>query len=291
MTDTVIISANNSQIVNNSSYVLQLPQAIELRNSEVALINFQMYYSWFNIRSDYNNNKIYVFIASQVNPILITIPNGYYSASDISGFIQNQFDILGIYWTDADGNKVYPFSIQENRVYYAITASFVVLGSLPAGWTRGSAMNAAQDTQSIRVAFNNSFGKLIGFTGGSYSNPNTGDANNILPTATPVNTSTSYNSTSTPQISPITAVNVNTNLVNNTRFSPQYSQTIYTLSGNNVSFGGIIERSPQVAQYFPINDGFYNSISISITDQSAIQPIPIIDHSASIFTLVIRKKE
>lgn len=55
-------------------------------NYEMALVRASMYYSWYNVSSSFSNNQFTVY--NGVSDTTYTIPNGFYSVSDLNTQIQ-----------------------------------------------------------------------------------------------------------------------------------------------------------------------------------------------------------
>ncbi|HEX4068914.1 MAG TPA: hypothetical protein VHX42_02350 [Candidatus Babeliales bacterium] len=70
---------------------------------EIALINMNLWYSWYNIADFYNNNDIR--ISNGAKWINITIPNGIYDIEQLNDFIKRRFTAAN---EDADTAKIIP---------------------------------------------------------------------------------------------------------------------------------------------------------------------------------------
>ena len=66
---------------------LDLTGKLNLKNSKknIALVNLSIYYSWENIKSEYNNNKFKIS-ASTWNETF-DLPDGSYSVDDIQDYL------------------------------------------------------------------------------------------------------------------------------------------------------------------------------------------------------------
>ena len=88
---------------------------------ELALDRLSMTYSWYNIRSDYKNNKIkYTHDGSTWQTITFT--DGMYSYSDINDYI-HQYVTQKNHHSIQDGNKKFHISL----TFYSINLSSVNL--------------------------------------------------------------------------------------------------------------------------------------------------------------------
>ena len=69
-----------------------------------------MTYSWYNIRSDYKNNKI-KYTHDGTNWQTITFVDGAYSYSDINDYIHQYMDQKNHHSTDSSGEKTYSINL------------------------------------------------------------------------------------------------------------------------------------------------------------------------------------
>lgn len=207
---------------------LTLPYPYSFKNQEVALTSLYMYYSWFNVSSTYGNNTFsYIFNGTTRN---ITMPNGYYSIADISGFMQLQMFTNGDYLLDANGSPVYYISLQANSVYYSATLTCTPIpSSLPSGYTNPAGITLSGNCP-LFVVNNTAFGTLIGFSNASYP-------------AVTQTTTYQANSNTLPTISPVTTVSVWCNLVNDSKLQ-RYPSNLYTFAPNS-AFTSQIQIQPQ----------------------------------------------
>ena len=99
-------------------------------------------------------------------------------------------------------------------------------------------------------------GSLIGYAVGTYP-------------ATQQSTTYQTNGTLVPEISPTLSINANCNLANNSKLSTASPTTIYTFSPNT-TYGSQIQIVPTQLIYYPVNDGWYNNISVGLFDQDYV---------------------
>ena len=101
--ETIFMNTLNSKANESNKFIYQFTA-----NKNMALANLSIYYSWKNIKSEYNNNKFKIF-APTWNDIF-DLPDGSYSVSDI----QNYFEyIIKEHETIAD---IYPAIIYVNEI-------------------------------------------------------------------------------------------------------------------------------------------------------------------------------
>ena len=87
---------------------------------ELALDRLSMTYSWYNIRSDYKNNKIKYRHDKGVSWQTITFTDGMYSYSDINDYI-HQYMAQKNHHSIQDGNEKFHI----NLTFYSINLSSV----------------------------------------------------------------------------------------------------------------------------------------------------------------------
>lgn len=259
-TDSYQISFNGSNVVSgtdNAIYRYTFPSPIHFQKAKVALTTVNMFYSWFNIRSDLGNNT-YQFVwtdGSGSTTYTVTMPDGYYSVPDLDTFLQNYCIINGLYLVDASGDNVYYIQIQENPTYYAVQLNnYSFPTALPSGYTNPNSLTfpgTASTTQFIIGS--NAFQNVIGVTAGTY------------PSAVQATTSTTL-SDFTPQVTPVESLILSCNLIDNRYSNPP--SLLYPFSTGGVAFGGLIESAPNNLLYVDVNEGYYNSIDLEFLDQN-----------------------
>jgi hypothetical protein len=226
--------------------------------------------------SAYNNTQFSVVIpvgasSTQIN---ITLPNGYFSVTDINSFIQQQLIANGIgYLVDSNENYVYYIELVENPVFYSIQLNcYACPTALPTGWTNPGAWTLPSTTRTpqLVVQSTNNFGRLIGFNAVTF------------PTPTQL---TNYSKISdfVPQISPVQSVFLTCNLLQNKYMSPQ--NVLYSFTSSGSTFGSIIERAPNFEQWVKVADGDYSSIEVQFLSQD-YRPLPIQDVNITVLLLI-----
>lgn len=243
----------------------------------IAVASINMYYSWFNITDSstggkYNNNVfqyIWPYTSSgtiNTTATTVTITPGYYTATTLNTFLQNVMIKNGHYLVDSTGNYLYYIQIAENATYYSIEFQYYVVpntigtNTLPTnsvGSTTWAFPGAATTAIAPRIYIpsDNNFGALIGYTGG-ITYPTTG--------ASSSNTSTI--SDITPQLSPVSCILVNCNLVANPYTIPR--GLIYAFTPANTDFGGMITSVPPFESFVPLSVGSHQELIIEFKDQN-----------------------
>ena len=86
--DTIFMNLKNSKTSKPHILKLKLTDKLDLRIGEkvIALSNLSIYYTWKNIKSSYNNNKFKISAPTWNQEF--TLPDGYYSVSDIQDYLE-----------------------------------------------------------------------------------------------------------------------------------------------------------------------------------------------------------
>ena len=108
------MNIENSKINESHRFKLDLADKLNLENPEknIALVNLSIYYTWKNIKSEYNNNKFK--ISAPTWNETFDLPDGSYSIADIQDyfeFIIKKYETL----TKHPPVEIYPNKI-KNRI-------------------------------------------------------------------------------------------------------------------------------------------------------------------------------
>jgi len=116
----VVASGNNSQFQYNfinGAFVVE-------EGSEICVSSIVVPYSWFNLSSTYYNNVSFQYtwrVGITTTTYSVTLPNGFYSVSDISTYLQGVFINAGQYLIDTNGNQITNYNIIIVLQYYNST--------------------------------------------------------------------------------------------------------------------------------------------------------------------------
>jgi hypothetical protein len=213
MSNTLVLNSSNVVGSNNNTFQYNFIQgAFDAQNYEIAVGSLTIPYSWFNVTSFYNNQSFtIVFPYLTVFYIMnITLPNGFYSVSDINNYVQLECIKQGLYLTSG-GLNYYYFNIVVNTSLYAVQIVLsLVPSTLPTGfsqpatgwWSTSFGLPTVARTPTFSLPATGSIGSLIGFAPGVILGPST-------------TTSLSFTSTSTPVGSTVNGLLMRCSLVNN----------------------------------------------------------------------------
>lgn len=260
MSLSIVLNSNNVTTNGSKSQytynfingALNIPE-----NSLMCVSNVTIPYSWFNVNSNqYNNNSFqYTFPTSTgQQTFTVTLPNGYYSAIDINNYLQTQMILHGQYLVNSSGEYVYYMTLQYDVNYYAVQLMcYPVPTSLPANYTNPASMTfpTTSATPQMIISGTNSFGKLVGFSAGAY------------PT-TPQTTSQSFTSNTVPDGSPVNALIMRCNLIDNSIVMPSDIMDSIPITA---AFGSNITYQPAFPKWVKIKPGRYSYMTVQLVDQ------------------------
>ena len=112
----------NSKASESNKFMYQFTDKLNLENpnKNMALANLSIYYTWKNIKSEYNNNKIKVHAPTWNDEF--NLPDRYYSVSDIQDYFEY---IIKKYETIADNPPVQIYLNEvKNRIAFKIKTSY-----------------------------------------------------------------------------------------------------------------------------------------------------------------------
>ena len=301
------IVLNQTNLVNdgnNSTLVYKFPNSVNFSNSQIAVSNITMYYSWFNISSKLGNNKFtfnWVNAAGTNNytTYTITIPDGLYEVSDINYFMQFVFinapslssTIISpvpanpFYLVNSAGDYVYYVEWLVNPTAYAIQLNtYNVPIALPVGYTNpGGTLLPAQSFNPI-VTTPSSFNSIVGFSSSfsSSQNQNNAGVNPGTTTAYKIGSTFSYLSTTTPQVQPNSNLLISISNIDNKYSSP--SSIIYSLAPA-VAIGELIVEKPPEFNFNKLLPGTYNELRVQFLGTD-LQPVQIKDPNLTMLLVI-----
>jgi hypothetical protein len=284
-----IITLNSTHIVQNGfNNILRYDfpgSSVNFNNAEIAIQSINMYNSQFNIDAvAYGNNtfSIQMPTGSTFSTINITLPDGYYSYTDINRLIQSNLVSAGAYLIDATGNNVYFVQLTANSTYYAAQLDLAVVPTTLGSYTRpatglysagGSGLPTTACTPKF-VNTNAEFGKIIGYATGTFP-------------STTQTTAQSFLSSIIPQIAPSSSYILRCSLVRNPYSMPP--DVLTTFNSKGTSIGQQIAYTPTNYSFMNIPNGSYASIQLVIVDQ--MERFPKFRDTNMLITLLIRQKK
>ena len=139
MSFTLIMNSTNVVGIYNNTYQYKfITGNFTAKDSEMAISNIVIPYSWYNITAQYGNNKLTLVFPTAATTVTLnlTFPDGFYTVNDIQNYIELQCQNNGLYLINATGAYEYYTQLSYNATYYAVQLiAFVVPNALPAGYT------------------------------------------------------------------------------------------------------------------------------------------------------------
>ena len=198
MSYTLVINNQNLVGTGNNTYQYNFLQgnfAIP-EGTQMMVANVQIPYSFYNITAAYGNNTLIFNFptgTSSYSSYTITIPDGFYTTTSLSNYLQQFFISNGFYlYNSTTAQNVYYLSLVYNSYQYGnqILASPVPTSlpagySLPSGYTSSTIFGGLGFPSTSRTPFivlpflssSSTLGTFLGF--GSYTQPT------FLPPLTP----------------------------------------------------------------------------------------------------------
>jgi hypothetical protein len=292
MSFTLVLNSSNVQNTStNTTFKYNFIQGgFQVKDMEMCVSSITLPYSFYNVSSYYANRTFSLIFptAATTTTISVTLPEGFYTVTDINSYIQQICINYGAYLIDSTGNYVYYQQLVYNTTYYSVQLLlFSVPTTLPTGYSYATAGSSGSVyTSAIKLpttaytpqfvlASTGSIATIIGFKSGTtYPSALTTTQQTLLSTLTPVG-------------STVNSLILQCSLVNNPVTMP--SDILDSMPIKDTSFGSNITYDPSFEKYVTLSNGTFNSFTFSFRDQN-LNEIYARDPNVSI-TLIIRNKK
>ena len=289
MSFTLVLNSTNvtSSSTNTTFKYNFINGGFQLKNMEMCVSSITLPYSFYNVSSYYNNRTFSLIFptAATTTTISVTLPEGFYTVTDINSYIQQICLDNGAYLIDSTGNYVYYQQLVYNSTYYSVQLLlYPVPTTLPTGYSYASAgtlytgsanLPTTSYTPQLVLSSAGSISTIIGFvSGATYPSTQSTTNQSILSTLTPVG-------------STVNSIIMQCSLVNNPVTTP--SDILDSLPIHNSTFGSNITYEPSFEKFISLSDGTFNNFTFSFRDQN-LNEIYARDPNVSI-TLIIRQKK
>ena len=286
----VLNSSNVSNTSTNTSFKYNfINGGFKIKDMEMCVSSITIPYSFYNVSSYYNNRTFSLIFptAATTSTVSITLPEGFYSVTDINSYIQQICLDNGAYLIDSSGNYVYYQQLVYNSTYYSVQLllysvpttlptgySYATAGSSGSIYTSAIKLPTTAYTPQFVLASSGSISTIIGFkSGATYPSAQTTTQQSILSTLTPVG-------------STINSLIMQCSLVDNPVTVP--SDILDSMPIQNSTFGTNITYDPSFEKFITLSNGTFTNFTFSFRDQN-LNEIYARDPNVSI-TLIIRKK-
>jgi len=271
-----IISLNSTNYIGNNLYRIRLPKPTQFKKGDqISLHSFSMYNSFYNISaSQYQNTSISVnWLGTIYN---WTIPDGYYSVSDLDIWLQSQFILNKLYCTNSTNSQnIFFVRFLTNSVLYkneidvfyipsaANAASFGYVIPSNASWVFPS--SNTMPTITINQNLQKYFGITDRLIFGDGTVENKYYVSNVCPT-----------------ISPVFSIFIGCSLISSNFNQIGNLMAQFPISS---SFGNLIRYNSTMDSNIDISPGVYNEIIVTLWDQEN-NPLKFQDTDVTIFFIV-----
>ena len=133
--NNIILTRNQLVSGTLNRFQYNFPATANLTDCEIALSSINLNYCWFNVTAALGNNAFtYTWIDTTV--ITVTLPDGFYTVSDINNYLQYVMLAQGHYLVDSSSLNHFYLDFAENVPRYKVQFDSITLpASLPAGWS------------------------------------------------------------------------------------------------------------------------------------------------------------
>lgn len=274
----LVSGAPNVTFTAPNKFTLTLPSQYESGdNDRVSLKSLRLYYSWFNMTAAKNNSTFsYTWVDNTVHTV--TLKDGIWGYVDFQKHLEQVMLSKKHYLLDSNNRPVYYIKFESNPVFYRISLSVsAVPAVLPAGYTApaGWVAPATDKTPLVNIPAT-AIRSYLGFETGSY--PAVAQA-----------TLYQVNGANVPQVTDISSLMIQSNLVNN-----EYGPDARTLASFNVepgsAPGSTISEVPFYQDWIPVQPmSKFRQVTLSLVDQNS-RPVKIEDTAGFICTINLERK-
>ena len=273
-----IISINTTHYVGNNMYRLKLPKSVQFKKGDkLSLYSFSMYNSFYNISaSQYGNTQI-TFTWFDGTIYNWTIPDGYYSLSDLNLWLQQQFILNKLYCVNSNNSQnIYFVQFQTNSVLYKAQIDVYFMPSSANatlyGYQKpsGATWNFPASNLMNKITINSNLKSYFGFSTQTTFGEITPSQN------------MNYLSDITPTISPVFSIYIGCNLI-----VSEFNQIANLFSQFPISaaYGNLIKIESTIDSQISIKEGIYSDIIITLWTQEN-DPLIINDNDLTIMLII-----
>ncbi len=272
-----IISINSTHYVGNNLYRLKLPKAVEFKKGDkLSLYSFSMYNSFYNISQTQYQNTSIQFTWFNGDVYNWTIPDGYYSLSDLNLWLQQQFILNKLYCVNSNNSQnIYFVQFQTNSVLYKAQIDIYFMpSSVNAtlyGYQKpeGALWNFPSVNTMVRITINDNLKTYFGTSQTTFGNISPAQNMNYL-------------SDVTPSISRVFSIYLGCNLI-----VSEFNQIANLMAQFPISssYGNLIKIESSIDALISIKEGIYSEITITLWDQEN-RPLVFIDTEMTLFLII-----
>ena len=273
-----ILSMNTTHYVSNNMYRLKLPKSVQFKKGDkLSLSSFSMYNSFYNISASQYGNTSITFTWFDNTVYNWTIPDGYYSLSDLNLWLQQQFILNNLYCVNSNNSQnIYFVVFQTNSVLYKAQIDVYYMPSatnaslygyqIPSGAT----WSFPASNTMVKLTINQNLQSYFGIT--NYT---------TFGTITPVQ-NMHYLSNTCPIVSPVFSIFLGCNLI-----VSDFNQigNLFSQFPISASYGNLMKIESSLDAQISIKEGIYSEIVITLWDQNN-KPLVFQDPEMTLFLII-----
>ena len=273
-----IISINTTHYVSNNMYKVKLPKAVQFKKSDkLSLYSFSMYNSFYNISASQYGNSNITFTWFDNTVYNWTIPDGYYSLSDLNLWLQQQFILNKLYCVNSNNSQnIYFVVFQTNSVLYKAQIDVYYMPSTTNaalyGYTipSGASWTFPASNTMVTLTINQNLQSFFGIT-------NQLTFGNIIPVQ-----NMHYLSNTCPIVSPVFSIFLGCNLI-----VSDFNQigNLFSQFPISAAYGNLIKIESSIDSLISIKEGIYSEIVITLWDQNN-KPLIFQDPELTVFLII-----
>ena len=273
-----IISINTTHYVSNNMYKVKLPKAVQFKKSDkLSLYSFSMYNSFYNISASQYGNSNITFTWFDNTVYNWTIPDGYYSLSDLNLWLQQQFILNKLYCVNSNNSQnIYFVVLQTNSVLYKAQIDVYYMPSTTNaalyGYTvpSGATWTFPASNTMVTLTINQNLQSFFGIT-------NQLTFGNITPVQ-----NMHYLSNTCPIVSPVFSIFLGCNLI-----VSDFNQigNLFSQFPISAAYGNLIKIESSIDSLISIKEGIYSEIVITLWDQNN-KPLIFQDPELTVFLII-----
>ena len=121
--ETIFMNTENNNANESKKFIYEFTDKLNLKttyNKDIGLVNFNIYYTWKNVKSEYNKHKFKISAPTWNDEF--DLPDGSYSISDIQDYFEF---IIKKHETLAENPpiQIYPNKI-KNRIVFKVKTGY-----------------------------------------------------------------------------------------------------------------------------------------------------------------------
>lgn len=273
-----IFIVNSNHAVNPYTFEVNFGQTFTARDHEITLKSANIAYSNFNISASIYNNHQFSYVWSDGTQVDITLPDGFYSLSDINNYMHNEMKNRGQYlWDDLRQTEYYLLNITQITYLYRFMIEAIPLSDYSASDISNPNSLTLNDLSPYLIINDNGLVRTLGFAAGNYPTTYSALVQQLIGVNAPI-------------ITEVSCFLVGCNFVSNSAFQ-NYTGVLAMVPLINTSFGSSIEYKPVSQSWYDVIPGPKSKLQITLQDDQGNLLRTAQDNASSFLVAIRRKKD